>query len=131
MKRFINVTKDIISDIIYSVLYFIENNLRNFAVLINFALPYLMLFIGQYVYDFRDKYALGGELFVPLIVFFVSYLLNSYANRFGKGISVPIPEKRFTELGDDGEVSIPVDRENEMILYMADLEDWLERKGLL
>ena len=32
---------------------------------------------------------------------------------------------------DYGEVSIPNNRIQELILYLADLEDWLERKGLL
>ena len=37
----------------------------------------------------------------------------------------------FTEVDDYGEVSIPNNRIQELILYLADLEDWLERKGLL
>ena len=63
--------------------------------------------------------------------FITSNLLRSYANKIGKGTTIPVPDKRFTEVDDYGEVSIPNNRIQELILYLADLEDWLERKGLL
>jgi len=43
----------------------------------------------------------------------------------------PRPSERFTTEGDDGEVTVPVERVEEMLLYLCELEDWLDRKGLL
>ena len=131
MKRFLRITLAIIIDVVRAVDYFITSNLRNFAWLLNFILPYLMYLVGQNVYASRGYLAIGGELLIPIIFCVITYYLRSYANKIGKGTTIPVPDKRFTEVDDDGEVSIPNNRIQELILYLADLEDWLERKGLL
>ena len=130
MRKFFRITMEIASDAIYGALYFVENQLYNFSNIIYFLLPYVMLFTGEYTYKFRNKYAVGGEVFLPLFALFIIWLLRSYANRLGKGVDIPVPEKRFTSVNDDGEVSVSRDRINELLLYTADLEDWLERKGI-
>lgn len=114
-----------------AVHYFITSNLRNFAWILNFILPYVMYVIGQNVCAERGKIAFGGELFIPILFCVITYYIRSYANKIGKGTTIPVPDKRFTEVDDYGEVSIPNNRIQELILYLADLEDWLERKGLL
>lgn len=86
-----------------------------------------MYMIGQRTY----KIKLNEELLIPIVVFIMIYLVNSYANKIGKGITIPVPDKRFTEVDDDGEVSVENRRIQELLLYTADLEDWLERKGML
>ena len=131
MKRFLRITLAIIIDAVRAVNYFITSNLRNFAWLLNFILPYLMYLVGQNVCASRGYLAVGGELLIPIIFCVITYYLRSYANKIGKGTTIPVPDKRFTEVDDDGEVSIPSNRIQELILYLADLEDWLERKGLL
>ena len=131
MKRFLRITLAIIIDVVRAVDYFITSNLRNFAWLLNFILPYLMYLVGQNVYASRERLAVGGELFIPIIFCVITYYLRSYANKIGKGTTIPVPDKRFTKVNDYGEVSIPNNRIQELILYLADLEDWLERKGLL
>ena len=131
MKRFLRITLAIIIDVVQAVHYFITNNLRNFAWILNFILPYVMYVIGQKVCEERGRIAFGGELFIPIVFCVVTYYVRSYANKIGKGTTIPVPEKRFTEVDDDGEVSIRNSRIQELILYLADLEDWLERKGLL
>ena len=131
MKKFIRISIMILKDVIKSVSYFIENNLRNFAKFLNFILPYVMYSIGQYVRNQRGMFSVGGEIFIPLTFCVLIFFIKSYANKIGKGTTIPIPNKRFTEEDDDGEVSIENRRIQELILYTADLEDWLERKGLL
>ena len=131
MKRFLRITLAIILDVVQAIHYFVTNNLRNFARILSFILPYVMYVIGQNVCVERGKIAFGGELFIPILFCVITYYIRSYANKIGKGTTIPIPEKRFTEVDDDGEVSIPNNRIQELILYLADLEDWLERKGLL
>lgn len=131
MKRFAKITLEIILDIVQAITYFITNNLRNFAQLLNLILPYAMYFIGQKVYANRGQVTVGSELFIPIVVYMIIYYLRSYTNKIGKGMTIPVPEKRFTQVDDYGEVSVPNNRIQELILYLADLEDWLERKGLL
>lgn len=131
MRKFFRIMREIISDAIYGFLYFIENQLLNFSRMLYFVLPYLMLYIGEYVYEFRDKYALGSEVFIPICIMCLAWTIRTYANKIGKGTEVPIPENRFTEVTDDGEVSVDRERLNELLLYVADVEDYLERKGLL
>ena len=131
MKRFFSIMSAIIVDAVQAVDYFITNNLRNFARILNFILPYLMYIIGQNVYSIRGHFNVGGELLIPIIFCAITYVLRSYANKIGKGTTIPVPEKRFTEVDDYGKVSITNNRIQELILYLADLEDWLERKGLL
>ena len=131
MKTFFSIIGSIFIDIARAVYYFITNNLRNFAKFLNFALPYVMYLIGQYVRNQRGMLSVGGEIFIPLIFCILIFFIKSYANKIGKGTTIPIPNKRFTVEDDDGEVSIENRRIQELILYTADLEDWLERKGLL
>ena len=131
MKKFLRITISIFIDVMQSVAYFIESNLRNFAMILNFILPYLMYIIGQKVYASKGHISVGFEILIPIIVYAIIYYIRSYANKIGKGYTVPTPDKRFTEVNDDGEVSVRNDRVQELILYLADLEDWLERKGML
>ena len=125
MVRILNILLDVTKDAFRNVWYFIENNLMNFAKLLNFVLPFGMYFIGKYI----DSTLIG--IWVPIAFFVMIYYLKSTANMIGKGITIPIPDERFTEVDDDGEVSIKHERLQELLLYTADLEDWLERKGLI
>ena len=41
----------------------------------------------------------------------------------------PVPPKRFTTESRDGEVTVENSRLQEMIIYVCDVEDWLESSG--
>lgn len=132
MKKIGRMFIEILYDIIFAAGYFIENNLKNFATLLSIMLPFIMLLIGQAVALKRGSFAIGGEILIPPFIGVIIYFIRSFANKLGKGITVPIPKKRFTEVDNEtGEVNILNDRVQELILYVADLEDWLQRKGLL
>lgn len=62
---------------------------------------------------------------------FVIYMNKRMTGKRGKGNEVPVPSKRFSYVSEDGEVSIDTTRLQELILYIGDLEDYLERKGKL
>jgi hypothetical protein len=128
---------ELIGEITYEALcgfkYFIKINLMTFANIINWIIPYAMYFAGQYVAAGEIKTIIGqyGEVLVPLFFMVLIYYLKSAANKFGKGTKIPVPESRFTTVDGDGEASIENNRLQELILYVADLEDWMERKGML
>ena len=110
---------------------FLKNHLVTFANIITVIIPYIMYVVGQYVANEGKGFSIGWELIIPLMALLTVYILKSIANKIGKGITIPVPNKRFTEVDEDGEVSMEVNRTQELLLYIADLEDWLERKGLL
>lgn len=131
MSKLWRIIIEVTVDALCAFAYFIKNNLTNFANVLNLILPYMMYFVGQYVMLKRGAITVGYELCTPIVFVVVIYYLRSSANKMGKGITIPIPDKRFTKVDDDGEVSIEHKRVQELLLYTADLEDWLERKGLL
>lgn len=131
MKKFVRFTIEILIEALNGFSYIAKSNLRNLAWLLNLLTPFIMYFIGQYVVLNRGYFGVGGEILIPILILFVIYFLRSMANKYRKGTTIPVPEERFTEVDDDGEVSVRNDRLQELILYLADLEDWLERKGLL
>lgn len=131
-SKFVRITGSIIIEAYYSIIDFLKNNLRNVSIILRIGLPYLMWYLGIYLYKQRGYFAIGSEIFIPVIVLIINYYIRQFANRVGKGERIPVPEKRFTEAGEeDGEYTIETNRIEELILYMSNLEDWLERKGFL
>lgn len=124
------MTASIFMDALRSIGYFLKKSMVPLSNVLIVMLPYAMMYITQYCYYFRNcTFAYGGEYIVPVIVLFVIWLLRSYADRLGTGLNIPpVPEKRFTKVDSDGEVSIDKERLQEMILYVGDLEDWLEKR---
>lgn len=53
-------------------------------------------------------------------------VLRHYLAFVRERYTIPVPGKRFTEDRGDGEVTIEYARLQELILYMDELEDWLE-----
>jgi hypothetical protein len=93
--------------------------------------PFLMLYIGEYVYCDRGYWAIGGEVMLPVVLLIIGFALKAYARVSGNDhYDLPVPRHRFTHVDyNSGQVDIENKRLQEMILYMADLEDWFERNG--
>lgn len=93
--------------------------------------PFVMLLVGEYAYADRGYWAVGGEVILPFIFVIAGFALKSYARVSGTDHSdIPVPYRRFTNVDyDSGQVDVEYDRVQEMILYMADLEDWFDRNG--
>lgn len=130
-KKFLATIGAITMDIWHEVAYFVQINMRYVAVIIEMVLPYAMYMLGQDVAITRKSIEVGGEVFIPVVVIVFAYYVREFANKSGKGNVVPIPNRRFTEVSSDGEVSVDNSRIQELLLYMADLEDYMERKGWL
>ncbi len=93
--------------------------------------PFVMLLVGEYAYADRGYWAVGGEAILPVIFVVAGFALKSYARVSGTDRSdIPVPYRRFTEVDyGSGRVDVEYDRVQEMVLYMADLEDWFDRNG--
>ena len=131
MNRLFDIIKEITIEALHTISYTIVSNMRNFANILNVSCPYFMYFIGQHVQTGNYEFIYSGVLVIPIVVVLITYFIHSAANKTGKGNACPVPVKRFTTVSEDGEVRIEHSRLQELLLYMADLEDWMERKGML
>jgi len=131
IPKWLSMIKDITMDVWYEVVYFVQMNMRYAAALAEIALPYGMYVLGQSVALSRGSIEVGGEIFIPILCTVVIHYIKEFANKSGKGNTIPIPAKRFTEVDDDGEVSVDNKRLQELLLYVADLEDYMTRKRWL
>ena len=133
----ISVIWSLFVELIRSIKTFIYNNMGVFADILSlWIMPYFMLYLGGKLTISRGGIYIGSELFLPILINLISYVMNGYLSKT-KSTSIPVPNERFTivfndedlELGE--EVVVKKGRLNEMIIYVAQLEDWLEKKGLL
>lgn len=104
----------------------IKNNLNKIATFLKFILPFEM-----YYYGMEKGYIISWWLILPFITWFCSTIIERLADKTGKGKNIPIPQERFTEEDEYGEVSIEQTRLQEMILYVNDVENYLERHHLM
>lgn len=90
---------------------------------LNLLLPYIFMYL---VY----KYGLDIMFFLllPLIQITIAILTRYIDNKKYNG-DVPIPNKRFTTNTVDDEIVVDRDRLNELILFMYQYEEWLEKNG--
>lgn len=111
--------------------YCIESNLYAIALVLEFICPYVMYFLCKAHYIEHGNFNLGFlGLTFPIAIIILSATLKSISNKNGNGLSMPIPNKRFTEVNrETGEVTMDTDKLQELLIYIADLEDWLERTG--
>lgn len=126
-KIIVEIVKESISNIVYTI----EHNLIHIGTLIILVNPYLMYVIGQVLAMDRGIITIGGEIFLPVLLLTIAYFIKSVANKLNKGPRIPRPTTRFTEVDEDGIVSIEQHRLDELLVYVSDLEDWMERKGWL
>lgn len=126
----VKITLEITKEIIFKTINFIKNNLNTIVWIGTIILPYLMYYLCKYCYETRGKFAIGGEALIPVIFYLITFYLKEFSNKIGKGPNIPIPRKRFTTV-DDGAVEIEHKRLQELILYMNDLENWMEKRDLL
>jgi hypothetical protein len=128
MKKFINLcnTLGIIGiELIQDFFRMVKNGIPVFSTILKASIPYMMYYFGKY--ESNKIY----WLFLPMVSWFVTIVLDRLAEKTGKGKNIPVPIKRFTEEDSDGEVSIEQSRLQEMILYVNDVENYLERHHLM
>lgn len=125
--------KDTVKDGFSSIGKWFNDNTRYFFKLMVILGPALFLAIGAGAVRLGfDNDLATVALFVAAIIWPLAALFfKGYSDRIGKGDIAPVPLKRFTEKEEDGLVTVRQDRLQEMILYLADVEDWLERKGMM
>lgn len=128
----LDVVLETICELFTTIIRAIYNSLETVANMILYVfLPYSMFYIGQYFYSLENKFiTIDLILLLPIITYIIVYIIKGILKKTGNSKStMPIPKHRFTVLIDDDEVVIKKGMLNELILYVYDLEEWLERKG--
>lgn len=123
--KLINMLGTIGYEMIVDFFRMLKNGIPIFSIILKASIPYMMYYFGKY--EPNKMY----WLFLPMIVWFVTIVFDRLAEKTGKGKNIPVPAKRFTEEDSDGEVSIEQSRLQEMILYVNDVENYLERHHLM
>jgi hypothetical protein len=130
LKRILNPIEEVIVEVVYAITFFLESNLYNFGLLIEIGTPYIMWYIGIITFQERGVFAVGGELFLPIGLMTIASILKKSANKRGKGYQVPVARKRFTSEDEYGEISIAEEDIQEIIIYLNDIENYIEKRGL-
>lgn len=107
--------------------YFVKSNMYVVSSILGISLPLVCFVVAK----LSLQIPIVLQLFLIVCIQFILYCAKWYASSIGKGQSVPVPAKRFTQVSEDGEVSVETSRVQEMMLYVADVEDYLDRKGML
>lgn len=122
MKEVIEPAKEFVR----SLAYYLKNNMFVIICMVQAAMPGSAFIIGCNIKKDSVHYVLI-ILAIQAILFYVKRIMIN----LGSGDEVPVPRERFTQTSNDGEVTVRVDRTQELILYVCDLENYLERKGKL
>lgn len=114
-------------EIYYEIKYYINVLEYPTLCIISTLTPVMCFIIGKKQLNPNDIWIIAFILLFQFII----YINKRIIKKQGKGNEVPVPRKRFTTISEDGEVSVETERTQELILYLGDLEDYLERKGKL
>lgn len=121
--------KETILKVVAAIVYTLEINLYNFVTLLQFACPYIMMYVTYNLYCKRGVFVIGSEIMLPIIIFFISSVTKTVLNKRGKGNEIPVPEKRFTTDKYDIVEVEDASRLEELILYVYEVEEYLRRTG--
>lgn len=130
MNNFKSVFKSVIKEMFNICKFVLSNSIYPISKILTLSLPYIMLFLGVRLYKQRGYFSIGGEILIPIMIYLIAWFLKSFSNKLGKGENPPIPNERFTS-EEDGEVSCEYSRLQELLLFVNDYENWLERKGMM
>lgn len=111
-----------------ATVYFIKHNLKKLSKGVLVALPFIMYYLGTR-YGL-SKNGIAMWIIIPSLVFGLSAMIDWIAKNYENKVDLPVPPKRFTRVDEDGEVTIETKRLQELIIWLSEYEDWLERKGI-
>ena len=122
-----------VNDFSWSVRKTADSFKRNFGKAVLAVTPFVAIILGELAYMQRGKFEVGGEWLVVLLLVVTGFIAMWYSKVSGYDYSgLPVPYKRFTTVDEEsGQVDVDYDRVQELILYTADLEDWLKRTGYM
>lgn len=99
---------------------------------VSYIITFMFPFITLGLCTLYIRGTINFVVFVVATLFFpiASIVLKHMAKKVNYGESVPVPRKRFTYIRD-GKVMADNTDLMEMIVYISEVEDFLEREGML
>lgn len=122
----VNAICDILKESLSKLRYFTKRNLKQIGTFIQVFIPHVcMLGICKLGFSFI-------WVIIPFILYYITYVIKNLSEVYNRRTkdNIPVPFKRFTE-EVDGEVIVDNVRLQEMVLYVNDVENELERLGKL
>lgn len=124
IKNFFKMVFDIVKECVSEIIYFIKFIFPYVIKLIKFILPFITYYIGYVGYK-----QFNNIIYILLVVDFILFFCDGVKKRVTPS-GIPVPTTRFTEINGE-EINVQNSRLQEMILYMAELEEYFSRKGKL
>lgn len=108
--------------------FFIKHMANPLGKLLTLMCPFIVILMHKG--DYKSSKEFMYTLIIVLLTFAVAAVLRGLAEACNCSDNIPVPRKRYT-VEKEGSVQVREDEVEEVILYMCDVEDYLERKGLL
>lgn len=120
MKVLVETMKEMLSVIKYGIV----EELDKIAVIVQIVFPVILVYFQMGVL----QTLLLSMIFTFVIKYIkeVSYKLNNVNER-----GFPISNTRYTNVDDNGFISIKEELQQESVLYLYEIEEYLKKKGLL
>lgn len=112
-----------IKEIKSSLIYFIKVNAIFIYSMLLFANPYIMFFVK------KEDWVVA--LLLPIIIFSIAIFFKGIAEKSNNGNEFPTYKKRFTKQNGKNGIDFDLNDLSEMIVYLNEVENFLERKGKL
>ena len=109
--------------------WFFYRNMESFGNALVFCAPFVTGILAAVMTAQRGYLAFGGEYVLAILMLIIGSVLRYLGGEDGQGTGIPVPPRRYTTRDRSGDVSINEGDLNEVILYLADLEDNLEANG--
>lgn len=107
----------------------LKRNTKFICKLLRFITSYFIIILF-YSFNFNVK-TIVISMFIPLIVWVITSVINIKVNRHYADDSIPVPQERFTDDAGDGEIRLRKDRLQELIMYIYILEEWFCNNGYM
>lgn len=130
IKRVVELCLEVLNEAWLFMAYAVKRNIFIFCKMLEFSTPYIMWYLAISMHKERGYFSVGGELFIPPVFFFICGVLNKVSEESGQGYNFPVAKKRFTSEDDFGEVTITENDIPEVILYLNDVENYIEKRGM-
>ena len=108
-----------------AIRFYIKHGSRPLGMLVGTVCPFVSVL---FCYNFKSLYL---SLLLSFIMISISVFLKVFADIVNAGKDIPIPYKRFTKDDEYDGVTVSKSDLDGMIVYMNDLENWLESQGLV
>lgn len=123
-KKVVKVLIETMKELLSMIKYGIVEELDKIAVIVQIAFPVMLVYFQMGVL----QTLLLSMIFTFVIKYIkeVSYKLNNVNER-----GFPISNTRYTNVDDNGFISIKEELQQESVLYLYEIEEYLKKKGLL